>query len=288
MIATKHQCKLLVRGKALTQAAMEAHKRLARQVGDRVSICTDWPKGSTRSEQIALVVSPLTILHDEIAEFRAAGPSCRLVAFLDELPAESIPEYLLSLQVRTGDRVHLAAQRREAEVRDLLGRCLQGLADASTGTTIIDAWWELDQFVVLSLGFQRLRVHLDTFPKQIRKTAKANREKFEIDGYGEFVYWPQPDVHMGWDQFLQAADPMAKLRAEQKSERFNTKYGTAIRRLRESCRLLQSEIDGLDERTVRRIEQGETRATSKAIEKLAQAHRMTASQYMSAVAELLG
>lgn len=287
MIATKHQCKLLVRGEALTQAAIDAHKRLARDVGDRVNLCTEWPKTSARSEQITLVVSPLTTVHNEIAEFRAAGPTCKLVALMDGLPAESIPEYLLSLQVRTGDRVHLAAPRLDAEVRGLLGRCLQALAGVSAGDTIIDAWWEFDQFLVLSQSFQRLRLPLGAFPRQFRKAARATLEKFEIDEYGEFVYWPKVDVHLGWDQFAQATDPMAKLRAEQKSDRFNAKYGIAIRRLRESCRLLQSEIDGLDERTVRRIEQGETRATSKAIEKLAKAHRMNSREYMSAVAELL-
>jgi transcriptional regulator with XRE-family HTH domain len=92
---------------------------------------------------------------------------------------------------------------------------------------------------------------------------------------------------MGWSQFEQAVDPEARLRAEQESARFDKSYGAAIRKLRQSRSLNQSEIGELTERTVRRIEQGETRATLQAMKKLAMAHKMSVNDYMNEVAKLI-
>src|SRR5947209_2748166 len=88
-------------------------------------------------------------------------------------------------------------------------------------------------------------------------------------------YWPRRDVHIGWGQFQQAVDPHARLKAQQKHDRFNERYGRAVRALRESTGLSQQNITGLDERTVRRIEQGKTRATVSALSRLAKAHGVT-------------
>jgi ribosome-binding protein aMBF1 (putative translation factor) len=130
-------------------------------------------------------------------------------------------------------------------------------------------------------------VKLDLLPSQIRQASLQQRNHFQIDEDGDQVYWPDLDVHMGWSQFRQAVDPASRIRAQQKDARFNKSYGAAIRDLRESHGLNQSDIRDLDERTVRRIEQGETRATANAIEKLAAAHRMKTNDYMQELANRL-
>ncbi|MDD4061857.1 MAG: hypothetical protein PHW08_14315 [Kiritimatiellae bacterium] len=111
--------------------------------------------------------------------------------------------------------------------------------------------------------------------------------EFEIDDEGEYIYWPSHDVHVGWDQFEQSIHPEASITAKQSSQEFNRQYGQAIQILREKAGLRQSDIPGLDSRTIRRIEQGNTRATSNALHKLAAAHGMAVQDYMNALAEHL-
>jgi hypothetical protein len=79
---------------------------------------------------------------------------------------------------------------------------------------------------------------------------------FEIDADGSFIYWPDLDVHLGWNQFLQAVDPEELRKAQRRSEGFNKRYEAAIRKLREEAGLAQSKVEGLTERQLRRIEQG--------------------------------
>jgi ribosome-binding protein aMBF1 (putative translation factor) len=121
----------------------------------------------------------------------------------------------------------------------------------------------------------------------MRRAGLREIARFEIDPYGAFLHWPGRDVHIGWPQLEQAADPHAHLRARQRDELFNRQYGRAIRAFREERGLTQREVAGLDPRTVRRIEQGVTRATSSALRKLAAAHGLAPNEYLAQVAERL-
>jgi hypothetical protein len=110
---------------------------------------------------------------------------------------------------------------------------------------------------------------------------------FEVDPDGSFIHWPDLDVHLGWNQFLQAVDPEELRKAQQRSVDFNVRYGAAIRKVREASGTLQSKVEGLTERQVRRIEQGECRATSAAINELAKAHGLDANTYMSRLTQAM-
>jgi Protein of unknown function (DUF2442) len=124
-----------------------------------------------------------------------------------------------------------------------------------------------------------LHVPVSSVPA-LRDQSSAVLRNFEIDPDGSFIYWPELDVHLGWKQFLQAVDPTALWRAQQRSAVFNKRYGAAIRRVREAAGILQSKVEGLTERQLRRIEQGECRATTAAITALAKAHSLDANAYM--------
>ncbi|MGA2704155.1 MAG: DUF2442 domain-containing protein [Isosphaeraceae bacterium] len=114
----------------------------------------------------------------------------------------------------------------------------------------------------------------------MRGQPPAVLRNFEIDPDGSFIYWPELDVHLGWNQFLQVVAPAELRKAQQRSADFNERYGAAIRRVREAAGILQSRVDGLTERQIRRIELGECRATSAAIVALANAHGLDANAYM--------
>ena len=62
------------------------------------------------------------------------------------------------------------------------------------------------------------------------RAASGRVRNFEIDPDGSFVHWPDIDVHLGWNQLLQAVDPGELRKALQRTEGFNERYGAAIRR----------------------------------------------------------
>ena len=154
---------------------------------------------------------------------------------------------------------------------------------------ILDAWWEETTFVVVSPtaeGFRKLRVPMEKLPV-LQDLSKEDREAFEIDEDGTFIYWPSGDIHLGWDQFECAVDETAHLKAKQQMEGFNKTYGAAIQALRKEKGLRQSDIEGLTPRQVGRIESGQCRATLSALRKLAKAHKTGVSEYMEELSRRL-
>jgi hypothetical protein len=112
-------------------------------------------------------------------------------------------------------------------------------------------------------------------------------QHFQIDPDGSFIHWPDIDVHLGWNQFLQAVEPTELHKAQQRSADFNRQYGAAIRKLREKEGIPQAKVDGITERQLRRIEQGECRATMNALRDLAKAHGLDVNTYMEKVANAM-
>ncbi len=293
MTAMQAHFDVLVRGGALSHAFQQAEREVAPAGRSRLRLWTNWSDVSRRragSSGEILIVSDLRDLTSEPELSKAkhlASVSKRFLLFVghESMPAESIAESLVELGVRSKERLHLARLEADDEL-SFLRRFLAGLLSSDQDGSIMDAWWDRDELVVISPTFQRLRIPFASLPK-LRNAAAKERERFEIDPQGDFIHWPSHDIHMGWSQFQQAVDPQARLKAQQKREQFNERYGQAIRALRESKGLSQQDVSGLDERTVRRIEQGKTRATANGLSKLAKAHGMTAADYMAAVASLL-
>ena len=116
---------------------------------------------------------------------------------------------------------------------------------------------------------------------------RAVLRNFEIDPDGSFIHWPDLDVHLGWNQFLQAVDPEELRKAQQRTAGFNERYGAAIRKVREEAGISQSKIEGLTERQLRRIEQGECRATTAALAALAKAHGLDVNDYMERLSKAM-
>ena len=201
-------------------------------------------------------------------------------------PIMALPERVTRLKIRTPERIHLSQAKNEQEEESLIRRLFRSNSAGTTRESVVDAWWENDAFVVLSPSFKRLHVPIEKLPALRGKSQEALCD-FQIDEDGSYVFWPQLDVHLGWEQFTQAVDNDAYMKARQKSEEFNRKYGLAIRKLREEAGLNQAQIAGLTDRQIRRIELGECRATHAALATLAQAHGMTTAQYMSRIASML-
>jgi hypothetical protein len=233
-------------------------------------------------------VSSLADLPEEGAKgaLQSAGESKHLL-FLEGLPVEAVPGRLLQLDIRNPHRLHVVAERSADLVVELIYRLVSGMADADGPQPIVDAWIESDKLVLLSPSFDRLAVPLKDLARFIGTTA-SEIEAFEIDEDGRFLHWPHADVHLGWEQFRQILDPAAALAAKQRSREFNQRYGAAIRALREERGLKQSDIKGVTERHLRRVEHGEQAASKSILESLASAHKLRLEEYLNRLAKRLG
>jgi hypothetical protein len=239
------------------------------------------PKGRSRA---TIFISRLADLSEQSTKeaFRTAGKWKQLV-FVEQLPVEAVPARLLWLDIRKPERLHVAAERGSESIGSLIHRLLSGLAHSDGPEPIVDAWIEDENIVLLSPSFRRLVVPLEKLAKLIG-TDTERAAAFEIDEDGSFLFWPHADVHLGWEQFVQILDPAAAVAAKQQSRAFNKRYGGAIRAVREEHKLKQSEIAGLTERHLRRIEHGEQRASKKTLETLAHAHDLPLEAYLKKIA----
>ena len=149
---------------------------------------------------------------------------------------------------------------------------------------IIEAHLNGDALLVCGSNHQTLHVPLSSIPA-LRDQPDAVLKNFTIDSDGSFIYWPDLDLHLGWNQFLRAVDPAELRKSQQRSTDFNRRYGTAIRRIRETAGISQSDIAGLTDRQVRRIEHGECRATTGALTALAKGHDLDVNDYIGKLAD---
>ncbi len=217
---------------------------------------------------------------------REAGRTRHLL-FSEGMPIESLASRLPQLDIRDAHRIHVAREEDPESISEILYRLMSAMAESRDVPTILDAWVEGDELVLLSPRFERFPVPLKKLEKYIGR-AKRRVKEFEIDEDGGFLFWPHADVHLGWEQMMQIVDPTTALAAQKKTEEFNRRYGAAIRSLREESGLKQAAIEGLTERHLRRIEQGKQSVTSSALKALANAHGMRIEEYMKELAAKCG
>jgi hypothetical protein len=201
---------------------------------------------------------------------------------------DQVAQWMRRTKIRSESRLHVVKvdDLEAPQVSHLLGRVCFALGPDGTRGHIIDAYLAGDSVFVRGPKHRMLRVPANSVPA-LRGQPRSVVLNFEIDPDGSFIYWPDLDVHLGWNQFLQAVDPEEVRKAQQRSEGFNKRYGAAIRKLREEAGLAQSKVEGLTERQLRRIEQGECRATTGALTALARAHGLEVNAYMERLAKAM-
>jgi hypothetical protein len=226
------------------------------------------------------------VVVDTAKRVRQTGRA-KYLLFSEGMPIEALASRLPRLDVRDANRLHVAREGDAESIAAILFRLFRAIAQPKEAHSILDAWVEGEDLVLLSPSFRRLSVPLGKLTRFIGDSKKAIKA-FEIDEDGRFLFWPHADVHLGWEQMRQFMDPTAAVAGKQKTEEFNRGYGSAVRRLRQEKRLKQAAIDGLSERHVRRIEQGKQPVTSSALRALAKAHGMPIEDYLKELAGRLG
>jgi uncharacterized protein DUF2442 len=164
-------------------------------------------------------------------------------------------------------------------------RVLTAWLHGAQSELIADASVADDRLFVISCALDRYELPFDDVPA-MTSIPKAQRSTFEVDEDGSYIHWPGPDIHVDLDAIRAAIDPEWRARADVAKTTRNQRYGAAIAKLRVAKRLKQSDIEGLSDRHVRRIEKGEG-TTSEALRRLAEAHGMSLSEYLREVATML-
>jgi hypothetical protein len=95
--------------------------------------------------------------------------------------------------------------------------------------------------------------------------------------------WPAEDIHLDLDAIRSATDPSWRKKSARIRRAYRREYGRAIAAMRREHGLKQSEVDGISERQLRRIEQTGDVSMST-LDKLAKAHRMPLDRYLDEVA----
>jgi hypothetical protein len=139
-----------------------------------------------------------------------------------------------------------------------------------------------DRLIVVSCEPAMYEVGFDQMPA-LKKIERQHRKSFELAEDGSFIHWPSADIHLDLDAIRAVIDPKWRRKSERIRQTHGRDYGAAIAKLRKDHRLRQTDIAGISERQLRRIE--ESGAVSvRTMELLARAHQMTLSEYMNAVA----
>ena len=185
-------------------------------------------------------------------------------------------------KIQSENRLHVVKidDLEAPQMSQLLGRVYAALGRDGPRGSIIDAYFAGEMLLVRGPKHRMLHVPASSVPVLNGQPRDVLRN-FEIDPDGSFIHWPELDAHLGWDQFLQSIEPAELRKAQQRSAEFNRRYGAAMREVREASGILQSKVEGLTDRQLRRIEQGECRATPAAIAALARAHGTDANVYMN-------
>ena len=226
-----------------------------------------------------VVISKLADLSEEVLEKLSRSSGSRQIVFISGFPVEAVTSRLMKLKIRRTNRLHLTARQDKASESELIQRLVSGMTENDGSKTIVDAWIEGEELVLLSPAFERMRVPHSRLVRFVGKSDSVF-SKFEMDEDGRFLYWPHSDTHLGWKQLEQLINPAVAIKDEEKTDQFKRRYGQAIKCLREEKGLKQTEIHGLTDRQLRRIEQGQQMVTSKALTALAKAHKLDIADYM--------
>ena len=199
---------------------------------------------------------------------------------LKRIPARTVREILeAAFRLASILRLHKPDQRlRVSRDPSVVKRLVIALKRPAAWEGILDAYVLEDSLVVV-LGDMSVREFpIGRLPK-VGQFPSAVLNSFEIDSAGSYLYWPDRDVHMGPSQMLQAVDPMYLADVEIRRYEMEN-VSQVLEDMRNDRRLKQTEIPGLSERHVRRLEKEEVRLTVDAATRFANAFGLTLSGFL--------
>lgn len=202
---------------------------------------------------------------------------------------------LMALFLRQdADSVWLPQLMRRANLRAI--KNLMVFSDLELPRRVLNAWQHGaehdliaramvagDRLFVTSCVPETMDIGFEEIPA-LSQIPRRQRAEFELSSDGSFIRWPSNDVHLSLDTIRCAIDPVYREQRDAAQLTRLRNWGEAIARLRKQHGLRQSDVPGLSERQLRRIECG-AQPTLSALKKLAAGHGMELRKYLEAVAE---
>lgn len=168
-----------------------------------------------------------------------------------------------------------------------LNRILYAWLDGAQDVTIATAWVENDQLIIKDCALKQYRIAFNMLP-ELNDISVNHRSKFKIHQFGNYLYWPNEDMHLDLDIIRYHCDKKYKRAKDLEAFTYYKNYGQAITFFRKQQRLTQKQIEqsaGLSARQLYRIESGQQKPTLKLLEKLAKAHKLPVNDYLSGIAD---
>ena len=129
------------------------------------------------------------------------------------------------------------------------------------------------------------RVRFEEMPA-LERIPIEQRSSFTISSEGSYIHWLEPDVHIDLDAIRYVEDESWRLKKDRERIIYDVRFGAAVATVRNMYALKQTDIQGLSERQVRRIEKGgRTKVDTLAI--LAKSHGLSLKNYLDEIAESL-
>jgi hypothetical protein len=234
-----------------------------------------------RSSKRIFVLSPATKL-PEYSEFLREAIRCKNLCALfvyEDINSEWLPQMLTRAQIRP--LKHMFVHKEFSLPKRIIAAWISNLQSQ----TIADATVFNDRLLVISCSLKEYEVPFDSI-FALKRLPVEERSQFSISSDGSYIHWPNSDVHLDLDAFQYATDVIYRKKMDIARLSRSKNYGEAIAKLRKSHGLRQSDIAGISERQVRRIEHGGL-VTSKVVDALASAHKMDANDYLDQLANML-
>jgi DNA-binding transcriptional regulator YiaG len=165
---------------------------------------------------------------------------------------------------------------------DLPKRVINAWTMGAQEQLIADATVINDCLLVFSCGMEKFEIPFSTLPA-LKRIPTSERESFTIADDGSYLYWEGADVYLDLDAFRWATNPEYQQQFAALKSTHNQVFGKAIASLRQQHKLRQSDIIGVSERQVRRIEQGEGMPKIDTLKLFAEMHGMEINDYLNAV-----
>ena len=166
---------------------------------------------------------------------------------------------------------------------DVLKRVLKAWQVGAQEELIAEASVVVNDLFVLDCAHNSWKIPFDTLPALVAIPVEE-RDNFELDEDGSYIYWPCVDIHLDMETLRSAVDPEWQEKTKAERLMYEKRFGEAIATVRKAHNLKQSDIPGVSERHIRRIEKG-THPKLDTLRKLAQAHEMSLNEYLEEVAK---
>jgi hypothetical protein len=144
-----------------------------------------------------------------------------------------------------------------------------------------------DKLIVWTCEPRRLLVPVSKIPALADMPAKDLND-FELSESGSRLHWNKGDVDLDLDNIRYYVDPEVRREHDRERREEAARYAGAIRAFREERGLKQTDIPGLTDRQVRRVEQGKSMPRSATLRKLADAHGLSLDDYLKELAKRSG